>query len=170
MSKIILCTVLAFVGVYASTLVPVLAAEVSSSTAITSVTKLTPAEIEAKVRTYFADTPVMIEIARCESKFRQFTDAGNVFYGGADKGMVGVFQFYEIIHQSAALALGYDLATVEGNLGYAKHLYTLQGTTPWRSCVPATPVLDANIQERIALMKQLIGLLQQLLALKLAEG
>jgi hypothetical protein len=170
MSKIILCTVLAFVGVYASTLVPVLAAEVSSSTAITSVTKLTPAEIEAKVRTYFADTPVMIEIARCESKFRQFTDAGNVFYGGADKGMVGVFQFYEIIHQSAARTLGYDLATVEGNLGYAKHLYTQQGTTPWRSCVPATPVLDANTQERIALMKQLIGLLQQLLALKLAEG
>lgn len=170
MSKIILCTVLAFVGVYAGTLTPVLAAEMSTTTTVTSATKLTPAEIEAKVRTYFADTPVMIEIARCESKFRQFTDAGNVFYGGADKGMVGVFQFYEAIHQSAALALGYDLATVEGNLAYAKHLYTEQGTTPWRSCVPATPVLDAHTQERIALMKQLIGLLQQLLALQLAEG
>lgn len=144
------------------------AAESVVSTA--STTALTPAEVEAKVRTYFTDTPVMIEIAKCESKFRQYTDAGNVFYGGAGGGMVGIFQFYESIHKSSATALGYDLATVDGNIAYAKYLYKEQGTTPWRSCVPATPVLDANTQQRIALMKQLIGLLQQLLAMKLAEG
>ncbi len=144
------------------------AAESAGSTTVSSTT-LTPAEIEAKVRAAFADTPVMIEIARCESKFRQFTDAGNVFYGGAGGGMVGIFQFYESIHKATAATLGYDLATVDGNIAYAKHLYKEQGVTPWQSCVPATPVTDANTQKRIELMKQIISLLQQLLAMKLAE-
>ncbi|MFM2339772.1 MAG: hypothetical protein RLZZ360_408 [Candidatus Parcubacteria bacterium] len=132
-------------------------------------TKPPPVVIEAVVTSYFADTPVMIEIAKCESKFRQYTDAGNVFYGGAGGGMVGIFQFYESIHKTTAAALGYDLATVDGNIAYAKHLYKEQGVTPWQSCVPTTPILDANTQKRIELMKQIIGLLQQLLALKLAE-
>jgi hypothetical protein len=131
--------------------------------------KPSPAVIEAVVTSYFADTPIMIEIARCESNFRQFTDNGEVFYGGAGGGMVGIFQFYEAIHKAAAAIRGYDLATVAGNIGYARHLYQEQGVTPWQSCVPATPILDANTQKRIELMKQLIGLLQQLLALKLAE-
>lgn len=145
-------------------------AATGTGTSTASTTKLTPMEIEAKVRAAFADVPVMIEIARCESKFRQFTDAGNVFYGGQDRGMIGIFQFYESIHRPMATALGYDLATVEGNIAYARHLYTESGTTPWQSCVPAvTPVLDANTQQRIKLMMQLIDLLQQLLALKQAE-
>lgn len=158
-----------FLFVCLASYTPVQAAEsVASTTA--STTNLTPAEIEAKVRVAFADVPVMIEIAKCESKFRQFTDAGNVFYGGAGGGMVGIFQFYESIHKTAAATLGYDLATVDGNIAYAKHLYKEQGVTPWQSCVPATvPVLDANTQQRIKLMMQLIDLLQQLLVLKLAE-
>ncbi len=148
---------------------PVEAAEsVASTTA--STTKLTPIEIEAKVRAAFADVPVMVEIAKCESKFRQFTDAGNIFYGGQAQGMIGVFQFYESIHKPIATALGYDLATVEGNIAYARHLYKESGVGPWRSCVPAgTPVLDANAELRLKLMRQLVDLLQQLLALKLEE-
>jgi hypothetical protein len=159
-----------FLFVCLASYVPAQAAEsVASTTA--STTKLTPVEIEAKVRAAFADVPVMIEIARCESKFRQFTDAGNVFYGGQGQGMIGIFQFYESIHKPIATTLGYDLATVDGNIAYAKHLYKEQGVTPWQSCVPATvPVLDANTQKRIEIMKQIIGLLQQLLAMKLAEG
>ncbi|MFN3692910.1 MAG: hypothetical protein ACK4SL_02275 [Candidatus Paceibacteria bacterium] len=158
-----------FLFVCLASYAPAQAAEsVASTTA--STTKLTPAETEAKVRAAFADVPVMIEIAKCESKFRQFTDAGNVFYGGAGGGMVGIFQFYESIHKPMATALGYDLTTVDGNIAYAKHLYQQQGVTPWQSCVPATvPVLDANTQLRIKMMMQLIDLLQQLLALKLAE-
>src|SRR6266540_6291158 len=40
------------------------------------------ADIERQVRAFFADAPVMANIARCESKFRQFADSGNVFKGG----------------------------------------------------------------------------------------
>ena len=87
--------------------------------------------VEAKVRESFKDVPQMIEVARCESKFRQYTDAGNPLRGPG--GMVGVFQFYESIHTPGALALGFDITTLEGNLGYARHVYNTEGLTPWNS-------------------------------------
>jgi hypothetical protein len=131
--------------------------------------------IEKQVREYFVDVPVMIEIARCESKFRQFTDSGSVLRGGAGGEMIGVFQFYEKVHTSAASALSLDLATLEGNLSYARHLYKLSGTTPWlsaESCwkvaVPGSPVQVAELELQIALLTKIVGLLQQLLALQLA--
>ena len=93
-------------------------------------------DVESKVREYFSDTPVMIEIARCESKFRQFTDSGNPLYGGYGAGMVGVFQIYEDIHGVFAKGKGMDLETLDGNLEYAKYLYLREGTQPWMSSFP----------------------------------
>lgn len=143
--------------------------------------------IEAQVREYFKDAPAMIEIARCESKFRQFTDAGNVLRGGASGGMVGVFQFYESIHAPAAKALGFDLSTLQGNLAYARHVYETEGTNPWNSSrycwdvpgvskvattfakpvVAAAPPVDrAALQQKIVMLTKLIALLQQQLAAK----
>lgn len=131
-----------------------------------------PVSVEKRVRDFFADVPVMIEIAKCESKFRQFTDGGNVLRGGGSGGMVGIFQFYEIIHKAPALALGFDIETVEGNLGYAKHVYTQSGTTPWASCVPVVvPVVIANANNElmIELLTKVVGLLTELLKLELAK-
>ncbi|MFN3187952.1 MAG: hypothetical protein ACK42D_00180 [Candidatus Paceibacteria bacterium] len=139
------------------------AAAISSSSTLAST--------EVQVREYFADIPVMIEIARCESNFRQFTDSGAVMRGGGSGEFIGIFQFTEAIHGRAALALGHDLATIEGNLAYARHIYTQQGTRPWSSCVPVQatpPMTDAQAQLKIELMTTLIGLLQELLKLKLA--
>jgi hypothetical protein len=132
--------------------------------------------VEKQVRDYFADIPVMIEIARCESKFRQFTDAGNVLRGGSGGGMVGIFQFFESIHAKTALGLGFDLKTVEGNVGYARHLYTSEGTSPWASCVPAVlPVTavvmsPATMELKIKLLTQVVELLKELLKLELAKA
>lgn len=92
-----------------------------------------PLEVEKKVRAFFSDVPVMAEIAKCESGFRQFTDSGNPLRGGYGAGMIGVFQFYESIHIGAAAALGFNLSTLDGNLGYARHLYKMEGTNPWNS-------------------------------------
>ncbi len=90
-----------------------------------------PEDVTAIVENYFKDIPEMIEIARCESNLRQFTDTGNVLRGaGGDT--VGLFQFHEVAHSSLAKRLGYDLATLKGNLDYAKHVYDTEGTTPWR--------------------------------------
>ena len=135
--------------------------------------------VEKRVREYFADAPAMIEIARCESKFRQYTDSDSVLRGGAGGGMVGVFQFYETIHAPAAKALGFDLTTLDGNLAYAKHIYESEGTTPWnsaRACfeTPAlsetvtssTPPTRTELKAKIKQLIQLITLLQQLQELK----
>jgi|SRR5690606_327150 len=96
------------------------------------VIKETPSEIKGIVEETFADDPVMITIAQCESGFRQFTDSGNVFLGSGR--YAGIFQIDKYIHTSAALALGFDITTVQGNIGYAQYLYTQQGTRPWTNC------------------------------------
>lgn len=148
----------------------VTSAQAATSTAATSTPVYNQIIVEQLVREYFKDIPVMIDIARCESNFRQFTDSGAPFRGGAGGGMIGVFQFYERVHHTTALSLGFDLATLEGNIGYARHLHSQSGVTPWAPCVPApTPSLETNTQLRIELLTKLVGLLQQLLALKLAE-
>ncbi len=150
---------------------PVLAA--TSKTTV-STEFFTPAQSEAKVREYFKDIPVMIEIARCESKFRQFTDSGTVLRGGGSGGMIGVFQFFESIHSTPAKILGFDLATLDGNLAYAKHVYTTEGTVPWnpaKACWDIAPTKtvtkSANkekLRQQITLLMKLITLLQKQLA------
>lgn len=93
-------------------------------------------DVEAAVRAYFNETPVMVDIARCESKFRQYTDSGNPLYGGYEGKMVGMFQVYEDIHAEYAKSLGMDIYTTEGNMAYAKRLYEREGTQPWISSFP----------------------------------
>lgn len=145
----------------------------------TSTKAVSQIESEKRVREYFKDVPVMIEIARCESNFRQFTDAGNVLRGGDSGGMVGVFQFFESIHATPAKALGYDISTLEGNLGYAKHLYKEQNTVPWepaRSCwdvkptVIKAPATRAELEAKIKQLTELIKVLRRLQELKAKQA
>lgn len=141
---------------------------------------------EAKVREYFKDIPVMIEIARCESKFKQYDIDGTALRGGWNGNMVGVFQFYKAIHNGTANLLGFNLDKLEGNLAYARHLYTESGTTPWNSSkdcwintsvpTPTTTVVSTIVntdnslqQARIELLRQVIAQLQILLANRLAN-
>ena len=150
----------------------------SSSTVATTTP---PQTTEAAVREYFADIPVMIEIARCESKFRQFTDSGNVLRGGVGQQMVGVFQFFDRYHENPADELGFDIKTLEGNLAYARHMYVQESTAPWdaaRDCwdiqtvtaAGETAESDAVLREKIALLQQVIELLQTLLAIKQSQS
>ncbi len=98
----------------------------------------TPEQVARAIQALMPDAPVMVDIARCESGLRQTAADGSVLRGGAGGTMIGVFQFAEA-HLAPARALGYDLATLIGNLGYARELYRAQGTTPWVSCVPLAP-------------------------------
>lgn len=111
----------------------------TSAAATTSPTSLPDyrdsAVVESKVRTYFADVPKMIPIAQCESRFRQFDKAGTPLDGGSG-GMIGIFQINKSVHKDFALTRGFDIDTVEGNLGYARYLYTKSGTDPWISSFP----------------------------------
>jgi hypothetical protein len=91
-------------------------------------------DVEGRVKELFSDAPDMVVIAKCESTFRQFFADGRPLYDYTGV-YVGTFQVNEKMHHDAALALGYDLETLEGNINYARHLYDTSGTRPWFGCL-----------------------------------
>ena len=90
-----------------------------------------PITLESYVRAYFVETPVLAEIARCESTFRQVGKDGKVLRGVSNNSDLGLLQVNEYYHGEKALDLGFDLSTVNGNLAYGKYLYDKEGTKPW---------------------------------------
>lgn len=89
--------------------------------------------IENYLRVQYADTPILVEIARCESTFSQFDKDGNVVRGRVNNQDVGVMQINEKYHADRAQELGLDIHTIEGNVAYAKYLYEQEGAAPWKS-------------------------------------
>lgn len=89
------------------------------------------------VKFYFADVPVMIDIAKCESGFKQYNPDGTAFHDASET-YVGIYQIAESIHTPKALGLGFDIRTIDGNLQYARYLYNASGTNPWKGCLPKT--------------------------------
>lgn len=88
--------------------------------------------VEEAVRKEFADIPIMIEIARCESQFRQWdVKKQEVLRGEQNSLDRGVTQINEHYHLEESRRLGYDILTLDGNMKYARYLYEHQGTTPW---------------------------------------
>ena len=89
------------------------------------------AQVEAILRAYFADIPAMVEVARCESRFRQFAADGTTLTDPSNS-WIGAFQVSRI-HSAKATAMGYDLDSLEGNMMYARFLYQQSELGPWRS-------------------------------------
>lgn len=87
---------------------------------------------EQYVRSYFADIPVMIDISRCESKFRQFGPNGKVLRGDNPDDF-GIMQINQHYHRAEAEAMNLDINTIEGNVAFARFLYEREGTMPWLS-------------------------------------
>jgi hypothetical protein len=92
--------------------------------------------VKQYVQTYFADEPIMISIAECESHFHQYDANGSVYRGVVNNLDVGVMQINEHYHSATAKKLGLDLYTIQGNVAYARYLYEKEGTTPWDSSSP----------------------------------
>ena len=125
---------------------------------------------EEIVNIYFADIPVMIEIAKCESGLRQFDWRGNALRGGMGSKMVGVFQIHADVHRETADLMGLDIDTLEGNIAYARRLYDKEGTGPWissSSCWDKNSeesALEAQIREleaQIADLTEILNVLKQ---------
>lgn len=92
-----------------------------------------PVTLEQYVQEYFAETPVLAKIAKCESHYRQFDTDGQVLRGKVSPDDVGLMQINEHFHEARADKLALDLETIEGNLAYAKYLYEKEGTKPWNA-------------------------------------
>lgn len=96
----------------------------------------TPQTLEEYVREYYADEPILAEIARCESTFRHLNEKGEVLRGEVNNQDVGVMQINLYYHGETAEKLGYDPMTLEGNLAYARELHEKKGTAPWSASAP----------------------------------
>ena len=97
---------------------------------------LAPEMVEQTVREYFADIPIMAEIARCESTYRHYLPDGKVLRGKVDDDDTGVMQINTRYHQQKADQLGLDLTNIYDNMAYARDLYERQGTQPWSASAP----------------------------------
>ncbi|MDD5050260.1 MAG: hypothetical protein PHV93_00770 [Candidatus Pacebacteria bacterium] len=109
---------------------------VSPDLNLTSTVVDQPVTLEAHVREVFKDTPILAEVARCESQFRQFGTDGKIIRGEVNKHDVGLMQINEGYHAEQAEKLGLDLYTLDGNIAYAKVLYEKEGTAPWSASKP----------------------------------
>ena len=89
--------------------------------------------VEADVRDYFKDIPILAEIAGCESQFRQIGANGEIIQGKVNKGDIGVMQINKYYHSDEAAKLGLNLNTLAGNMTFGKWLYEKEGTAPWQS-------------------------------------
>ncbi len=92
--------------------------------------------MESYLREEYASTPVLVDIARCESEFRQFDKDGSIIRGRVNPADVGVMQINEFYHADTARNMGIDIHTVEGNVAFAKYLYAKYGSSPWSSSQP----------------------------------
>lgn len=89
--------------------------------------------IENYLKEQYADEPILVEIAWCESRYRQFSDDGTVIRGNVNREDVGVMQINEHFHADTAKKMKLDIYTVEGNVAFGKYLYDKYGTDPWSS-------------------------------------
>lgn len=106
----------------------------STTEELTATTSIpTKKELEEKAKEYFKDYPILVDIARCESRFRHLDADGNIVRGKINSDDLGLMQINEYYHANKAEELGFDLETLEGNMAYAKYLYEREGTRPWNS-------------------------------------
>jgi len=90
----------------------------------------------------FAETPILKKIAFCESGNRQIdSKTGKVLRGYVNSQDIGLMQINEKYHLNDSLKLGFDIHTIDGNIGYAQHLYKTQGVRPW---IHSSPCWDAS--------------------------
>lgn len=99
--------------------------------------KVAPVQtVKERVSEFFKDDPIMIKVAYCESRYRQFGKDGNIFRGMVNPNDVGVMQVNTDYHLEASKKMKLDIMTLEGNLAYSRYLYEKQGTRPWNSSRP----------------------------------
>ena len=87
--------------------------------------------VERFINDYFADIPVMANIAKCESQYRQFNSNGEILKGKKNSYDRGVMQINVLYHSDKADELGLAINTIEDNVSFARYLYEKYGAKPW---------------------------------------
>jgi hypothetical protein len=110
---------------------------------------LSIATTEQYVRESFKDKPILAEIAKCESSFRQFDKEGKPLRGIVNSDDIGVMQINKYYHEDDATKMGLDIYTLQGNIEFAKILYGKYGDKPWVSSSPCWKKSQTDVIARI---------------------
>lgn len=100
---------------------------------VSAVDPRTSEDVKSMVENYFADIPVMVNVAKCESQFRHTLADGSVLRGRVDSRDTGVMQINVGFHGATAKKLGLDLEDFSDNMVFARYLYEKEGTKPWNA-------------------------------------
>ena len=92
-----------------------------------------PKNVERFINDYFADIPILAEIAKCESRYRQFNSSGAVLEGDRNRYDRGVMQINILYHGKTLERLELDVHDLDDNVQYARYLYEKEGAKPWMS-------------------------------------
>jgi len=83
-----------------------------------------------RVKQEFKDAPIMVEVARCESRFKPAAHNTKLNKDGTTDG--GIFQLNSVHDEELAL-LGLDKFDPEDNIKFTRLLYDRSGLRPWES-------------------------------------
>ena len=89
--------------------------------------------VERFINDYFADIPILTDIAKCESRYRHLNSSGNILKGEENTYDRGVMQINVLYHAKTAEKLGLNVHDLDDNVAYARYLYEKQGAKPWMS-------------------------------------
>lgn len=87
--------------------------------------------IKQLVEQEFGRGSVMVRVAYCESRHRQFNKSGAVLRGEQNPQDVGIFQINEYWNLAESKKIGNNIYTIEGNIKHAKYMFERYGTKPW---------------------------------------
>lgn len=81
-------------------------------------------KVERLIREEFVDAPIMVEVARCESRFKNVP--------GELSDDFGPFQINQV-HLPELKTLGLDRSKIEDNIRFARILYNRNGLKDWEN-------------------------------------
>lgn len=86
--------------------------------------------MEEIIKKEFPKDPIMVNVARCESGFRQFNPDGTVLISRTADW--GIFQINQVNHRTMS-KLGIDISTLEGNIEGTQYILKTQGLNAWKN-------------------------------------
>lgn len=88
----------------------------------------TEERIIQEIKNTFPDAPIMVEVAKCESRFKQYAyNPTNNSHDG------GIFQISKKYHGEEMNELGVDQYDIQENIQFARKLYEREGLKPWNA-------------------------------------
>lgn len=131
MLPLVLSLFLVATPVHAEELKPPVHVEAAHTPPIEVLIKITPQYREQQVALAFADTPRMVSVARCESRFHQFNSDGTPLHSKTDDwGLLQIHGTWIPLSKKMGLDIKHS---AEDNIEFAKYILKTQGIKAW-SC------------------------------------